>query len=390
MVGAGARRSRRVERWTTASAALGCLAALLACKQSGPKERAQPSAQAAGTGSAPTAASAAPAATPSFEELVRSTQPVTTTPADYPLGKYTVKAEVCTIEGGGPVGKSRSSVLASIAVQGNRIFVADGDEQLRGYDLTTTGGCKLKPIAALGDQGRLKLDPKVTTVSASRDRVVASSGVFGSTVLKDLKPYYKCTARPQGYVSIHPSGAFGIGRFANATVAKVTFTDTTCTSAPWVFEDLSQPTRKGVFTNVNSVGFLGDTILVGGILAKEVHPKEPRVVLGMTLAGKELFRLGNTEQSFADDGLGWVHAVSGCHPGICVLDGNYRKLAIFQTSGAFVGKVELDKLFGLGGSRTGWYGSFATAADGSLYVAAGIDRDGGKVAEGLVFRVTGL
>jgi hypothetical protein len=336
--------------------------------------------------------SAAPkaSAAPSFEELVKQSTPVTAAPADYPLGKYTVKAEICAIEGGGPLGKSRSSVLPSIALQGKKLFMADADEKLRVYELTTAPQCKLTPVAAAGPSGIMTLDPKVRTVSASSALVVASSGVFGSTVLKELKPYYKCAARPQGYVAIHPSGSFGIGHFANATVAKVSFTDTTCTSAPWVFEDLSQPNRKGVLTNVNSVGFMGQTVLVGGVLAKEVDPKEPRVVLAMNQAGKELFRMGNTEKSFADDGFGWVHAVSGCSVGICVLDGNSHKLALFDAKGTFLGRVELDKLFGLGGKKAAWYSSFAVGADKALYITAGVDREGGKVAEGMVFRVTGL
>ncbi|HOU94928.1 MAG TPA: hypothetical protein PLU22_27950 [Polyangiaceae bacterium] len=102
------------------------------------------------------------------------------------------------------------------------------------------------------------------------------------------------------------------------------------------------------------------------------------------------FRLGNVESSVADDGFGWVHAVSGCGVGICVLDGNFQKLARFSATGSFIGKIDLARLFGIEGSRSGWYGSFAAAPDRSLYVAAGVDREGGKVAEGLVLRVTGL
>jgi hypothetical protein len=358
--------------------------ALMACK----KDEQTPAASASPPSSAPTAA--VPATTnakPSLGQLAAETKPVVAQPSAQPLGKYTVKAEVCAIEGGGPLGASRSSVMPSIAIQGSRAYAASGDEKLHAYEISTGGGCTLKPVASFGTDGAMATDPKVRTVSASKDLLVASSGVFGSGVIKGDKLHYKCDARPQGHVALHPSGKWGIGSFANATVAKVSFNDTTCTSEPWVFQDLSRPDRKGELTNVNSVGFLGDTVLVGGIVAKQVNPKEPRVVLGMNQAGKQLFRLGNLDSSSADDGLGWVHAVSGCGVGICVLDGNYKKLALWTRDGAFIGKIALDKLFGV---RAPWINSFAVAPDKSLYFVAGVDREGGKVAEGLVFRVTGL
>jgi hypothetical protein len=378
---------KRSHLWTSGTTTtLGALSmvgvALLACKQ---EEKATATSATPPATAAPTASAAA--AKPNFDELVAASKPVVASPADQPLGKYTVKAEVCTIEGGGPLGTSRSSVMPSIAIQGNRAWASNGKEELLAYQISTSGGCKLTPVASFGANGVLATDPKTRTVSASKDLVVASNGVFGSSVIKGDKLYYKCDARPQGYVAIHSSGKWGIGNFANATVAKVSFTDTNCTSQPWVFENMSQPTRKGDLTNVNSVGFMGDTVLVGGIIAKTVNPKEPRVVLGLNAAGKELFRLGNLEKSFADDGLGWVHAVSGCGVGICVLDGNYKKLALWTSTGTFIGKVELDKLFGV---KSPWINSFAVAPDKSLYFVAGVDRDGGKVAEGLVFRVTGL
>lgn len=355
--------------------------ALLACKK---EEEKAPAASAA---PAATPAATASAGKPSFEEQVAQSKPVVASPADQPMGTITVKAEVCSIEGGGPLGNSRTRVMPSIAIQGNRAYVADADEKVRAYDISTSGGCKLTPVKDFGTDGVMTTDPKTRTVSASKNLVVASNGVFGSTVLKDGKVFYKCDARPQGYVAIHPSGKWGIGSFANATTAKVSFSDTTCTSEPWVLQDLSKPNRKGDLQNVNSIGFMGDTVLVGGVVAKDKNPKEPRVVIAMTAAGKELFRLGNLDKSFADDGLGWVHASSGCSAGICVLDANYKKLVVWSSTGKFVGKVELDKLFGL---KSAWIPSFAVAPDKSLYFAVGADRGDSKVAEGLVFRVTGL
>lgn len=382
-------RTRIHGHWSSTTTALSTLAvvslALLACKKD--ENTPAPSAAPAKSAPASTAASTAAGDKPSFEQLVAASKPVVPQPAEQPLGKYTAKAELCAIDGGGPLGPSRSSVMPSIAIQGNRAYAADADAQLRAYEISTQGGCKLTPVKTFGTDGVMKTDPKTKTVTASKDLLVASDGIFGSSVIKGDKLYYTCKTRPQGYVAVHGSGKWGIGSFANATVAKVSFTDTNCTSEPWVFEDLSKPTRKGAFKLVNSVGFMGDTVLVGGVLDKSENPKEARVVLGMSAAGKELFRLGNVEKSFSDDGLGWVHAVSGCNVGICVLDGNYKKLAMWTSTGTFIGKVELEKLFGV---KSPWINSFAVAPDKSLYFVAGVDRDGGKVAEGLVFRVTGL
>jgi hypothetical protein len=332
--------------------------------------------------------SAKPAAAPvDFAALVAASKPLAPTPAVQALGAIQVKAELCAFPE--PlVDDSKMDVIRSIAVSGSDVYIVDAQEQVRVYTIPATGPCKLVPKTSVGTAGVLTLDPKAKTVSAATaSRVFASNGVFGGTLLKDGAPFYKCDARPLGYLSLHPSGKYGIGSFANADVSKVDFSDTTCKSQKWVLTDLSKPTRKGPFSNVNSIGFADDLVLVGGVLAKEVDKSEARVVAVMTADGKEKMRLGSTKEPFGDDRHGWIHASSGCKTGFCILDANFKKITLWKKDGSFVGKVDLGKLTGLSNV---WTGSFDIDPKGNVYLATGAGREGNKVNEGLVFRITGI
>lgn len=339
------------------------------------------------TGGEKPTTSASAAAPVDFATLAAASKPLAPTPVMQPLGAIQVKAELCAFPE--PlVDDSKMDVIRSIAVSGSDVYVVDTKEQVRVYTVPAAGPCKLVPKASVGAAGVLTLDPKVKTVSAaSASRVFASSGVFGGTLLKDGAPFYKCDARPLGYLAMHPSGKYGIGSFANADTSKVDFSDTTCKSQKWVFTDLSKPTRKGPFSNVNSIGFADDLVLVGGVLAKEVDKSEARVVAVMTPDGKEKMRLGSTKEPFGDDRHGWIHASSGCKTGFCVLDANFKKMTLWKKDGSFVGKVDLAKLTGL---PDAWTASFDVDPKGNIFLAAGAGREGNKVYEGLVFRVTGI
>lgn len=84
------------------------------------------------------------------------------------------------------------------------------------------------------------------------------------------------------------------------------------------------------------------------------------------------------------------HGVAACGKSLCVVDSNFRRMSIWSTDGErFIGAVKLDRLFGSPNSVV-WTNDLTRAQDGTLYISAGVSRTGGKVAEGHVFRVTGL
>jgi hypothetical protein len=153
----------------------------------------------------------------------------------------------------------------------------------------------------------------------------------------------------------------------------------------WVLTDLGQAEkRKGQFGNINSVAFLGNLVLVGGVIAEK---PSPRIVVAYTKDGVEKFRFGNEGAGFADDRFGWVHAIELCKTGICTLDANGRDVKLWTDEGGFVGKIQLDALFGL---KYPWIPDFAMAKGGTAWFIAAQDRGKSGVAEGLVYRVKGL
>lgn len=372
----------RIGTTVSACAVLGL--ALLACK----KEEAPTVSSAAATTSGTAAAPADDKAPePSFEEQVKSSTPLAPEVKSVKLGTQDFAPELCTMDE--PLlYKSNMDVLRAVEAVGNKLYLVTSDGKVRGYNIAA-GKCALTKDASFGDNGVLSLNKEVKSLSKDNaGNLLASNGIFESYYISGGKLKYECKARGQGYIAMHPGGKWGLGSFANATVNKLTFGDSACESEPWVLQDLSQEgKRKGPFGNVNTIGFVGDLVLVGGILPKSADPNEPRLVIGMDAAGKEKFRFGSTDKSFDEKKFGWVHAIGPCKAGICVVDSNMRRLSAWKKDGSFVGSAKLSEAFGL---KYPWIASFSVTKDGTGYFTAGQSREKAKVAEGLVYRVKNL
>jgi hypothetical protein len=308
-------------------------------------------------------------------------------PADQNVAGRTVHAQVCEIKGQDMVGKSSMKVTQGLEVVGKNLVLVTEEGQLLGFKIDTGSGCSLQRDPSFGEDGLLSFEREVKHISrAGKDRIVASHGIFAMYLVEGGKEVGSCQGK--GYAEVHPSGTWGLSPFANSTVRRIEYTGSSCTMSDWVLKDLGQDDkREGIFTNVNSIGFLDDTIFVGGILAKSEHPKSPKVIAAYDKNGGEKFRFGNTEDTFAEDKFGWIHAIQACGDGLCVLDSNGRKLTLWSAKGEFRGSVDLKKLFDL---KYPWISGIAVTEDGSAYFAVGQDRADAKVAEGLVYRVTGL
>jgi hypothetical protein len=144
---------------------------------------------------------------------------------------------------------------------------------------------------------------------------------------------------------------------------------------------------------VHAVAFLDDLILIGGSVKANPDDNGSELVLAFDQDGKEQFRVGSTADSIEDSTHCWVHGVSGCANGICVLDSNCRKMVVWTAKGEFVGQVKLTTLFGL---DYPWYGDFQVVGD-VTYVAAGDTRNlaadenkSSDVVQGFIYRVHGL
>ncbi len=326
-----------------------------------------------------------------FDELVKISKPLAIKPAAVDLAGTKLTAVVCAVEGAPFLFKSTIDGLRAIRVVGDRALLVTNDGVIRGYKLEGDG-CKLVVDKTFGDAGVSKLDQKVERLSTDgAGNVWASTGASAAYRLgKDGKVVAKCDAKPVGHLFVSEKGKTAIATFANDDVVKVTFDKDACKTEKWAFTDLTnEEKRKGNLVHAQAVGFLGDMIFLGGRLTKTPeHPNDSTVVLGLDAAGKERFKIGKLDTDYATkDRFHTVNAIGPCRPGLCVLDATHRRLTAWSPKdGKFLGDVELSALFGL---REPWIPDFDRNQKAAFFIAAQ-DRETKGVAEGNVFRVSGL
>ena len=366
------------------------LVALLACKTGD----SAPAASASASAAPPPSASAKPAPPPErpFPELVKDSKPLAPKPAPQEVAGKTVTAERCRLDGLELLGKSTMSVIKDIEVFGEQVVIVNGDGSLVGLKLDKGKECKLTLDRTFGQDGLLKLENKIEHLSRDdKGNILAANGIFDAYYVTRGKKDFTCKSK--GYLSFHPSGKWAIAPWVNSTVGitEVDTKDKTCTRKDWVLSDLnSDDKRKGPFQSIHSSRIIGDEIYLGGSLAKKVDPKEPRQVRVYDKAGKEKRFFGGTE-SLKDDTFGWVHDITPCAFGVCVLDANHRRISAWKGGGEkHLGNIDLMKLLDL---KYPWIPAIAVSKGGKTYfVGAGQSREGaeGKVAEGVIYRLTGL
>ncbi len=319
------------------------------------------------------------------EEAPAAAAPLAPTPAAQDLAGTKITAEVCAPDGVEFLADSASSVFRGVAAVGDRVFVADSEGLLRA--LSVGGGCSLSPVAGFGTDGALKLEQEVKHLSKDASgKIAASNGIFEGFLVDASGAATTCDAK--GYLELHSSGTWGIGPWVNSTVQMVEIANGACTGSDWVLQNLSDDAkRKGPFSSVNASTIIGDQILIGGSLAKTVDPDGMRTIGVYNKAGKELRRFGGSKDVASDEGFGWVHDIFACAPGVCVLDSNFRRITAWDDSGAYVGTIDLKELLGL---SYPWISDVDVAADGSMWLVAANDREGGDVAEGVIYRISGL
>jgi len=305
-----------------------------------------------------------------------NTQPLEPTPEAQSVGKTTLVATPCSIEGFDYLGPSGMELAQAIAVTKDRVFLADPKGRIVSLTKKAGPGCSLVFDTSFGENGYLLLENEIRSLAVDgEDRVYASSGIFDSYRLADGGVALTCKEK-SNHVEPAPSGKWALGHFPGSAPRKVTYTDNACTSEEWAFDS--------PFKMVHDIGFLDEkTVLVGGQLESEDKFPPHKVAVVPAEGGKPVMLLGGDKYP-ADDAMGWVHGIQPCPPGICVLDSNSRKMLVWTKKGDFVGKVDLSKLFGL---KYPWIGDFQTR-DGMGWFIAAQKREGeANVYQGLVYVV---
>lgn len=333
----------------------------------------------------------------SFQEKLALSIPLTPKPAEQKAGKLTIKAELCAVEGIKLLSENNMRVLQSVAVHRRQMYVVNEKNEVLRFLVAPGKACKLTLDKKWGKDGVLKAPSRADKVAVDRTGTLVVSSFMGIHVIRKDKVAYDCgESGARGSVALHPSGRWGLSYFVGSTVQKYSFAAKACKAEPWALQNLSSSTkRKGPLSSVNTIGFYRNLVLVGGILAKKIKGFPPRVVVAFDGRGKQKFQFGALE-GHGDDRFGWIHAIAqGKKAQICVLDANYRRLSLWDARGKFIGAVKLGSLFDL---RYPWIADFTVGADGKAWFVAGQDRELKKkikdqrisVAEGLIYRVTGL
>ncbi len=306
-------------------------------------------------------------------------------PEAQPFAGGTLTATTCDLGGQRFTGESSMSRLKSIAAAGDHVYVADGEGVVYRFS-RGDGGCTLELDSSFGDGGSMTFERKIEWLSAAGDRVFASNGISSTYVLDGGKLAYTCEAT--GYGEIDASGSWAIVPWVNSTVELAELGATSCTKSEWALKNLSSDDkREGVFDSVNASVVVDGKIYIGGSIAKKVDPDNTRTIAVFNRSGKELRRFGGGGDISSDTRFGWIHALNPCAPGICALDGNFRRLTAWSDDGSLAAAVDLKKLLGL---KYPWINDFAVGDDGSAWFIAANDRTEGKLADGFIFMVDGL
>jgi hypothetical protein len=325
---------------------------------------------------------------PSLDDLAKGSSPLVLKPIGQELAGSKIAVESCKLDV--PLlGKSAISLLGGIRAIGDHVYLVYSG-QVHAFKVTGTG-CRLSLDRTFGKNGATELDAKVERLSAdAAGGLWATSGTGTSFKIgKDGKSLGKCNGKPLGHMHVHPNGKYAIGTFGTEDTAFVTIAGASCVAVPWSFSELAHDEkRQGIVANAQAVGYFGDMIYMGAKLAASADPREPTVVLGLDTSGQEKLRIGgNPAKAPAKERIDWVHAIMSCKPGLCVLDASQRRLTVWRPNdGKFVGSLDLAPLFG---ANYPWVADFDRGPK-NTYFSVAQEREGGRIVEGNVFRVTGL
>lgn len=319
----------------------------------------------------------APAAPEPLAARAARTTPIVAAPTEVSVGARTVRAERCTLGGAPILGGASSSVLASIAFdRRGALFLVDGEQHLRRYEPVRGADCHFEPDAAFGAAGVLTLPSGVSHVSVDPRGAVVASGVLGSFVVEDGAVAQRCNRASHGYVTMSSRAGEGLGIFPGSPVRSVTYSDGACEVAPWTYEN--------PFQSVMAVAFDRRDVVLAGSMPN----RGGNFVAVYDAGGRERARFGNQRATEAD-GFCWVHGVTACGAGYCVVDTNCDRVAVWSRRGEHVGNASASTLLGL---RRPWLSAIAAGRRREVFIAAGAQREpqAADVSEGLLFRVSGL
>lgn len=289
------------------------------------------------------------------------------------LGGKTLKGEVCKFDKAGPVMKdeSFSKALRDVAFAADgKIYVLDDEVKLRRYTNQSADGCELALDKSFGKDGildiGLKRDAWHDTLSVDKAGAVYVSQEFGSGDSKKIVDG-KVSDQCGGDIQTSPSATVVMSNL-------VEIKDGKC--------DAPKLELKGTAIESPQVmSVFGDVLGVKGTIKEG----DKNVIKGALygLDGTQKVLVGKAD---GDEDIYFAHDVMACSLGICVVDGNASSLRVWKADGSFVGKVDLDDLFGIDIMP-----QHGAEVKGALWISgsANAEKDDDKNDYGIITRITG-
>ena len=294
-------------------------------------------------------------------------------PSTLTAGPITVTASACEIDG--VETGDGSADVDDFDLTASHVFLPL-ENGVAALSYTSGPECAMSLDAAIGDGGILSTEYAPEGVAASSTGRVAVPTLFGLTVFDLVAGQsYEC-GDPTGDVDIKDDGTEILSYWSGSPIERYSLSDTTCTFVG----ELALPSD---FVDWKYVAYDGSDVFLGA-----------EDSAGTTFASRVAndavqWKVGNPDVG-TQGWFGWVHGMSPCGTGYCVIDTNTDKLSVLDTAGTIRAEFAVSELIG---SRLFYY-QMRPAPDGSVYVLATDSLDDGtggryQVIEIVRFEVTG-
>ncbi len=283
-------------------------------------------------------------------------EPFSAQPHSAMIGTYTLNSEWLPIK---DCMITKETFNHAAAVIGDQVYLLV-DGALKRYDYDGTSLTFAEDIA---------LDAEYTNISADTNGIIWLAEFMEPLI--SWKDGAK-TASYEGpdYVTMHPSGTWGISWFSSSECEKITLSGGAVKTETIVFKEVDLISH--LLIDENHIYVTGSAADESG---HKVFVYDTNGVLQLTLADSD------------GSSLGSVTFVAETANGYLALDGNMREVVLWAKDGTYIGEAEDSDLFG---TSYPWFCGGAKLADGSILAIMTEDRADESAMELVAFKISGF
>lgn len=254
---------------------------------------------------------------------------------------------------------TRETFNHAVAVIGDQAFLLVNGE-LKRYDYD---GASLKYAEDIA------LDAEYRNIAADTTGAIWLAN-FMEPLIKWKDGAQAASYEGPDYVTMHPSGTWGISWFSGAECEKLTLSGGTIKTEPIVFKEASIISH--LLIDENHIYVCGSAADDSG---HKVFVYDTNGALQLTLTDSD------------GGSLGSVTFIAETANGYLALDGNMREVVLWTKDGTYIGEVDDSDLFG---TSYPWFCGGTKLADGSILVIMTEDRADESAMELVAFKLSGF